>query len=492
MSPHLLPAWADKSGVNGHASPRTAARVLAAFAASAGVMSIINGLTTFRRIPSVNVPLAVAGGAIACLIGMAVWVLPWHRFHPRATLSLVPVCYSFMSVSVMLGNRESLVYVSFVYIVPYVFIAVWTGIAHPRYTYTRFLPITVTTFTLPLVLAGGPYLSVALASVMFVIPTCVLLAELVAWLVHRLSTLSTSLETTTNELQLSEARYRTLVDNGRDVVLVLDRDGIIRFVSANAEREFGLAPDHVVGLNPLQITEATDHHTLLGVFADLAKNRCEEGFAGPIWATFVNPRSNDRRPIEIFAKNLLVDANVQGIVVTVRDITERRERESALAAEARRDPLTKLLNRRAFNEQLAGFLASTTPRGAVLFLDVDGFKGVNDEHGHHIGDAALVEVANRLRGALRSTDALARYGGDEFVVLLSNLQRDEEVESIAHELRATMREPLVCAGIELCLGVSIGQALIGPDARDATELIRRADASMFEAKTRSRALSSER
>ena len=181
--------------------------------------------------------------------------------------------------------------------------------------------------------------------------------------------------------------------------------------------------------------------------------------------------------------------------VSAQDITERRRAEqelrdltAALTEQAVRDPLTGLANRALFEERLRGALSRDARSGGatgVLFLDLDGFKDVNDRYGHAVGDAVLRVVADRLRSAVRPADTVARLGGDEFVVLVDGAT-DAGMATLVHRLTHAVEEPLHVRGIDLQVGVSVGQALASEGAADPAGLVSLADAQMYDAKRRSR------
>ncbi|ACA16664.1 diguanylate cyclase with PAS/PAC sensor [Methylobacterium sp. 4-46] len=173
------------------------------------------------------------------------------------------------------------------------------------------------------------------------------------------------------------------------------------------------------------------------------------------------------------------------MVGTHLDITHRKEAEARAAHLASHDPLTGLPNRLLFQERLARHLAETRSRGvpcAVLCLDLDGFKAVNDSLGHPIGDALLREVADRIRATLRASDTVARLGGDEFAVLLPGHQPRERSGRVAERLIDAVREPLRLKEMQVVVGVSIGIAVAPEDGLDEDDLIRRADVALYRAK----------
>jgi diguanylate cyclase (GGDEF)-like protein len=162
-----------------------------------------------------------------------------------------------------------------------------------------------------------------------------------------------------------------------------------------------------------------------------------------------------------------------------------REAFSVVRTRASTDPLTGLMNRSSFDRLLPEALAQAArshSEVALLFMDLDGFKSVNDKNGHPAGDTLLKEVARRVTASVREEDLLARYGGDEFVVLLSPLSERQVIDAIAARIIDTLSAPLFVDGMQVQLSVSIGVALFPDHAGDAKELVLRADAAMYWAK----------
>ncbi len=179
-----------------------------------------------------------------------------------------------------------------------------------------------------------------------------------------------------------------------------------------------------------------------------------------------------------------------GVLRTVTDVTERYARQQRIEHQASHDSLTGLLNRGHFLEVLAGEIALAQRTGAefaVLYVDLDGFKPVNDRLGHAAGDEMLVHVGHRLVGLARGGDIAARLGGDEFALLQRGIHRAPQARALATRVRQVLQQPVVCAGATLAVGASVGVALYPRDGPDAAALLAAADRDMYRAKADGRA-----
>jgi diguanylate cyclase (GGDEF)-like protein len=204
--------------------------------------------------------------------------------------------------------------------------------------------------------------------------------------------------------------------------------------------------------------------------------------------TLVQQADADAVPVELRASPIRDDRQrLLGAVLVMRNITERRRAEAALARMAQLDALTGLPNRAALLPQIAAMASNARRVGkslAVLFVDLDGFKDVNDSYGHRIGDELLVQVARRLRSGLRAEDYVARLGGDEFVVLAGNLPEPAMARAIGRKLIGILGRPYRIDEHAISITASIGISLPAAEAIEATELLRQADLAMYWAKGR--------
>ncbi|MDX5363154.1 MAG: EAL domain-containing protein [Pseudazoarcus pumilus] len=198
----------------------------------------------------------------------------------------------------------------------------------------------------------------------------------------------------------------------------------------------------------------------------------------------------DGRTLLIAREPLCIDGRVAGLVTTYTDITERKRIEAEIRHLAHHDVLTGLANRSLLDGRLQQAIADARRSGqhlAVLFIDLDRFKNINDSLGHHVGDALLVQVAARLRAEVRETDTVARLGGDEFVVALQGVGGASDAARITEAILASLSQPYPVAGTELHATPSIGISLFPDDAEDANALLRNADTAMYHAKAVGRA-----
>ena len=279
---------------------------------------------------------------------------------------------------------------------------------------------------------------------------------------------------------LVEARYASLIRNASDVIVIVDVDGRLRFASPAAERTFAFRPDDLVGRNLLDLWVDADRDRLSGFLAEVAATRGKA--VGPVE---VQVSSGTKRfTLESVGSNLLHDPAIAGLALNFRDVSERKVLEEQLRQLAFHDPLTLLANRSLFRNRVdhALTLAQRTQQQiAVMFLDLDNFKNVNDSLGHDAGDRLLQAVAQRLVQRTRSADTVARLGGDEFAILLEGVTDAADVERVAVSITESFAEPLLLDGSEVRVATSIGVTFSRPE--DTTEeLLRNADIAMYSAK----------
>ncbi|HEV2067537.1 MAG TPA: EAL domain-containing protein, partial [Thermomicrobiales bacterium] len=281
------------------------------------------------------------------------------------------------------------------------------------------------------------------------------------------------------EARRSESRFRALVRNASDVITILDADDTIRYQSPAIERVFGYAEDELVGRNAFELVHPEDRPSVTAAFAATLDNPTLTSTA----EFRFRHKDGSWRWLESTGTNLLADPAVGGFVVNTRDITERKEIAAQLWHQAHHDALTGLPNRVLFLQRLEQALAWRGPDpGAVLSLDLDGFKTVNDSLGHESGDRLLVAAAERLAASIRAGDMLARFGGDEFTVLLERMTDAGEATRMAERLLEVLAAPFTLNEHTLVVTASIGIALSAPELSSPTDLLRAADVALYRAK----------
>lgn len=274
-----------------------------------------------------------------------------------------------------------------------------------------------------------------------------------------------------------EARFRSLVQNAVDAVVVLDADGRVVYQTPSTARVLGWdgeAIDHCV---LAELVHPDDRAVLSSVLSAPAGEGAREwrGRRGDgTWSSF-----------EVDVADLRGDRSVAGVVLTMRDTTRRKSLEAELRRRAFHDSLTGLANRALFVDRVGHALALDERRGAgvaVLFLDIDDFKLVNDGLGHNVGDDLLVAVGQRLGRSVRPGDTVARLGGDEFALLLEDGNMPSAADSVARRIADSLAEPFPVGGKDIAVRMSMGIAIGGSGSLEASELLRHADIAMYVAK----------
>ena len=280
--------------------------------------------------------------------------------------------------------------------------------------------------------------------------------------------------------RMVEDRYASLIANASDVIMTVAADGSLMFASPASERTLGLRPGAITGRNLLDVWSGDDSERLKAFLSEVAASSGEA--IGPVEMRL--ERGRDRRVLEIVGSNLTNDPAVRGLALNLRDITERKALEEQLRQLAFHDSLTLLANRSLFRDRLQHSL-TLAQRGrhrvAVMFVDLDNFKSVNDSLGHEVGDRLLQSVAQRLVQSTRYSDTVARLGGDEFAILLEGFTTIEEVERLTTLLLERLDQPFTLNAAEVRVSASIGVAFSTPEA-SAEELLAKADIAMYHAK----------
>lgn len=288
-------------------------------------------------------------------------------------------------------------------------------------------------------------------------------------------------------LRQREAGYRALVQNSSDILLVIHPNMTIIDLAPTAAGMLGYATDELLGTSLAKLLDPRDLNR-----AQLAIQRFHQSSGTSTSIHWRMRRKNGSLlDVEVVGNNLIDDPGVAGIVLSARDVSERKSLEASMLHQVLHDDLTGLPNRAAFTNILEAALSRTTLSGhsiAVLFLDLDRFKVVNDSLGHEAGDRLLVQVARRLRDSVRPEDTVARLSGDEFVVLVDNIAGPEPAIAIAEKIINRIKEAIRIDTHEVFVSTSIGIAIErgGPQGANTTTILRNADLAMYDSKSRGR------
>ena len=281
-------------------------------------------------------------------------------------------------------------------------------------------------------------------------------------------------------LQAAEAKFRGIVEQSLVGIYVI-QDGRYQYVNPKLAEIFGYTVEEMLALNSVMdlVTEEDRH-----VVTDNIRKRID-GEVQTVRYSFRALRK-DGEEIELEVHGAGTEFQGQPAVIgTLLDITDRKRAEAQIVYHAYHDPLTELPNRMLFMERLRLQLAQArrqSRRLSIVYCDLDHFKFVNDTLGHSVGDEFLQTVATRLKGLVREMDTVARVGGDEFVILIPDVSRAEDISVISQKLLASVARPLQVEGRALQITASIGVASYPSDGEDAESLLRNADTAMYRAK----------
>ena len=262
-----------------------------------------------------------------------------------------------------------------------------------------------------------------------------------------------------------------------DGIVTVDDRGIVQSFNPAAERIFRCSADEIIGksireLVPSQIADQVGQGVDWTQISLLGKELMGKRKDGDVF------------PMEMSLREMLQGDSVSYTGV-VRDISARRRAEERIRHLAQHDPLTGLPNRFLFGDRLDAAIARAgrhQDRLAVVFIDLNDFKPINDDFGHAAGDQALVALAERLKKSMRKTDTVARIGGDEFVVILEEISGEEHVRGLAQKIMHAVIEPFEVEGHKLQISASLGIALFPDDTTNAYQLVEFADRAMYVAK----------
>jgi diguanylate cyclase (GGDEF)-like protein/PAS domain S-box-containing protein len=274
-------------------------------------------------------------------------------------------------------------------------------------------------------------------------------------------------------------RFKTLLDSTRDGVHILDADGNVIEASSSFCQMLGYSMDEILGMNVRNWEIDQPEPEIPTIF-----DRLMNGKGNPIFETKNRRSDASLFDVEISCFPLLLDGKTV-LFCSSRDITERKRYQQQLEHIANHDILTNLPNRSLLEDRLRQAIAQSLRRGtslAVVYLDLDSFKEVNDKYTHEIGDELLIALSHQLKACLREDDTLARMGGDEFVAVLTDLEHADDCKPVLERLQTAASNPLVLDNKILKVSASIGVTLFPQDGSDADLLLRHADQAMYQAK----------
>jgi len=286
------------------------------------------------------------------------------------------------------------------------------------------------------------------------------------------------------QLERSESQLRAIADNLPVMISYIDKDQQLRFVNRTFEQWTGIP-----------IAKALNRPLVDVIGPELYEQRSKALNEALDGRRIEFEVSSDTMGVKrvlhtLYIPDIASVGEVLGVYTLTTDVTAVRESERKLAELALNDPLTGLANRRCFEDMLTESLSRARRQGsgiALMFLDVDQFKAINDTHGHAAGDAVLIEFAKRLTGSVRSTDSVARLAGDEFVVILDSVRNSDEARRVAEKVLAHIRKPMQLSTVVLNVTTSIGVAYLGASSVSTpSELLALADEALYAAKMKGR------
>jgi diguanylate cyclase (GGDEF)-like protein/PAS domain S-box-containing protein len=412
---------------------------------------------------------SVVVGGVAIVGGLGIWLVPWERWNRRVLLCLVPMAFAFIGLNLRVANGNG-----YIYAITFLIVFVWLGLAQPSGTCLWFTPLLIVAYVVPVLGLGGRESALGLVSTFYVVPCCVMVGEAVAWGM-------TILRRSESALEESRERYMASFEEAPMGIALCSVDGTLLRVNRSYAAILGSAPDDLKGWGVLDMTHPDDREVTRAngealIAGEIESYTMEKRYVGldgrEVWVSQSVSCARDRsgRPLYLIAQ--------------VEDVTERRALREQLAHAVVHDQLTGLPNRVMFMDRLEQALQRFSrggPQVALMFLDLDRFKLINDGLGHDAGDRLLQRVGERLQASLRSNDLLARFGGDEFTVLCEVDGTDEALD-IARRLKLGMDRPLVGGDGEQYVSLSIGIALSTADTATASILLRQADVAMYRAK----------
>ena len=287
-------------------------------------------------------------------------------------------------------------------------------------------------------------------------------------------------------LKDSEEIYREFVEGTDDLITQVDKQAMITFVNHRSKEIFGLAPEECIGLSIFEFVHPEDRETSRQAFSSWIEDRIKH-------TTYENRQISLSGQVYHMLWTVNLHYDPQGELTFInsigRDITKRKESEHLLEYIATHDALTGLPNRSLFYDRLrhALLLAKRSNRYiAVMFIDLDDFKSVNDAFGHEMGDQVLKRVAKTLRNCVRESDTVARLSGDEFTLVVENISIPDDAAAISQKILTELSEPIYEDGQQITNTASIGISIYPTDGDDEISLLKKADEAMYQVKKTSK------
>jgi len=282
-------------------------------------------------------------------------------------------------------------------------------------------------------------------------------------------------------LHVNDEAFRALVQHSQDIITVHDGQGLTLYESPSAARILGYPPGALIGRFPFDSIHPKDVARARAAFANLLQG---EDSTAPIEFRFRHARGHWIH-LEALGNNLMEHPGIHGVVLTSRDVSERKSAEKRAEYLSQHDVLTGLPNRVLMQDRLHQAISQARRNGglvALMFIDLDRFKMVNDSFGHITGDTLLKQVAARLTECLRDTDTVARLGGDEFTIMLPNATNPQVVGEVAQRVLKEFSLPFSDGEQEMFVSASIGISLFPRDGASPDDLVKHADTAMYSAK----------